>query len=308
MKPFLLVNAGSGGGTAQAPVLEVARRFGIDHHVVTPGEDFGPVLQAAVDGGADMLAAAGGDGTLCAVADVAMTHGLPMIVVPAGTRNHFALDLGLDLEDPAGVLAKCLHDGYLAPVDVGSVNGRTFLNNVSLGVYAQAAGSEGYREHKVTAMVRAASEAMHHDRGGIAHLSLQVPAGGVAHDLQGAAVLMVVNNAYSPSFSPGRRLRPRLDRGEVWVYAGGGLDHEADPIVQIRELAARLATRATMRVAFGAPEVVVQSDVATVPVAVDGEVRPDLVAPFTFASRHRALQLVLPDDPAPVTVGIDLSW
>jgi diacylglycerol kinase family enzyme len=97
MQPFLLINAGSGGGRTQDSITAVATELNLDHHVVKPGDDFDAVLGAALERGADLLSAAGGDGTLCAVANVAMDHDMPMVVVPAGTRNHFALDLGLDL-------------------------------------------------------------------------------------------------------------------------------------------------------------------------------------------------------------------
>jgi predicted polyphosphate/ATP-dependent NAD kinase len=86
--------AGSGGGHAQDSITEVATELEVEHHVVEPGDDFGAVLAAALDRGADLLMAAGGDGTLCDVANVAMDHDLPMVLVPAGTRNHFALDSG----------------------------------------------------------------------------------------------------------------------------------------------------------------------------------------------------------------------
>jgi diacylglycerol kinase family enzyme len=112
MQPFLLINAGSGGGRTQDSITAVATELNLDHHVVKPGDDFDAVLGAALERGADLLAAAGGDGTLCAVANVAMDHDMSMIVVPAGTRNHFALDLGLDLEDPGGVLRASLSSGF----------------------------------------------------------------------------------------------------------------------------------------------------------------------------------------------------
>ena len=92
-----------------------------------------------------------------------MDHELPMVVVHSGTRNHSALDLGLDLEDPAGVLRACLTSGHERRVDVGTVNGSIFLNNASLGVYATAVGSGDYRRHKVSAFAKAAREAISPD-------------------------------------------------------------------------------------------------------------------------------------------------
>lgn len=305
--PFLLVNAGSGGGRTQDSIVGVATEREVDHHVVEPGDDFGTVLAAALDSGADLLMAAGGDGTLCAVANVAMDHDLPMVVVPAGTRNHFALDVGLDLDDPGGVLRDCLTSGHERRVDVGTVNGTTFLNNVSLGVYATAVGSDDYRHRKVSAFARAAHEAVSADEGGQARLSLSVPGSALTDLGPGSATVMVVNNAYGPA--SGARLRPRLDAGEVWVYFAGGLEeHDRAGMTALVHAAGAVIHEQAMRAAFGADRVVMTSSRPDVPVAVDGELRSDLVAPFDFASRHGGLRLVVPSDPAPRTVEIQLSW
>ncbi|MFN8127058.1 MAG: diacylglycerol kinase family protein [Candidatus Nanopelagicales bacterium] len=308
MQPFLLVNAGSGGGETQDSIVAAAEELHVECHEVQPGDDFDEVLTAALDRGADLLIAAGGDGTLCAVADQAMAHDVPMIVVPAGTRNHFALDVGLDLDDPVAVFRASLTSGHERSVDVGSVNGATFLNNASLGVYASAVGEDDYRDHKVKALVGAARKSVSKDDGGQAHLSTAVP-GSALEDLgEAAPAVMVVNNAYSPTFSPGARLRPRLDSGEVWVYIGGGMERGENLVASLAHAVDAAITKQTLRAAFGAERVVISSDTPEVPIAVDGEHRPDLTAPFEFRSRKGALRLIVPDDPAPREVQILLSW
>lgn len=102
----------------------------------------------AVAQGATALGMAGGDGSLGLVAEVAARHDVPMVVVPPGTRNHLAMDLGLDR---GNVLAGL--DAFDAAVerriDLGQVNGRVFVNNVSLGLYAQIIRSPEYREAKM---------------------------------------------------------------------------------------------------------------------------------------------------------------
>jgi diacylglycerol kinase family enzyme len=95
------------------------------------GTDAGPGKIAA-SAPADVLIAAGGDGTVSAVAGVAVDRGLPLVVAPCGTRNHFAADAGFDLADPAANLATA-DTGVESRVDVGEVNGRIFVNNVSVG-------------------------------------------------------------------------------------------------------------------------------------------------------------------------------
>lgn len=308
MQPFLLINAGSGGGRTQDAIAAVASELDLDHHVVKPGDDFDAVLGAALERGVDLLAAAGGDGTLCAVANVAMDHDMPMVVVPAGTRNHFALDVGLDLEDPGGVLRASLSSGFERRVDVGTVNGTTFLNNATFGLYATAVGTDDYRRHKVSAFVKAARETLSADKGGEARLSLSVPGSAMIDVGAGTSTMMIVNNAYGPTFAAGKRLRPRLDAGQVWVYFGGGMAHGGSAVAAALHDAEDVVHEQALRAAYGVDRVVITSDRPDVPVAVDGELRPNLMAPFEFASRPGALRLLVPADPAPRTVEVALSW
>ena len=91
---------------------------------------------------------AGGDGSLAIVASVASRHDLPFVVVPAGTRNHFALDLGIDRADVPGAL-DAFDDGVDTRVDLAEINGRVFVNNASMGVYAKVVQSADYRDAKV---------------------------------------------------------------------------------------------------------------------------------------------------------------
>jgi diacylglycerol kinase family enzyme len=133
----LLINPRSGGGKAERVGLarECTAR-GIEPVLLRPGQDVVALAEAAVAGGAEVIGMAGGDGSLALVAGVAARNAVPMVVVPAGTRNHLAMDLGLDRDDVTGAL-----DAYGAAVeravDLGDVNGRAFVNNVSLGLYAQ---------------------------------------------------------------------------------------------------------------------------------------------------------------------------
>jgi diacylglycerol kinase family enzyme len=128
----LLINPRSGGGKAERVGLarECTAR-GIEPVLLRPGQDVVALAEAAVAGGAEVIGMAGGDGSLALVAGVAARNAVPMVVVPAGTRNHLAMDLGLDRDDVTGAL-----DAYGAAVeravDLGDVNGRSFVNNVSL--------------------------------------------------------------------------------------------------------------------------------------------------------------------------------
>ena len=133
----LVMNPRSGGGKAERFALaEECRRRGIEPVVLEPGDDLLELARGAIDRGADVIGMAGGDGSQALVASVAMAADVPLVCVPAGTRNRFALDLGLDRNDVVAAL-----DAFDAAVerriDLGTVNGRVFVNNVSLGVYAK---------------------------------------------------------------------------------------------------------------------------------------------------------------------------
>ena len=154
---MLLINPRSGDGKAErAGLVRECKARNIEPVVLRPGQDVVAEAEAAVAGGAQLIGLAGGDGSLALVAGVAARHRVPMVVVPAGTRNHLAMDLGLDRSDVTGAL-----DAYGAAVeravDLGEVNGRPFVNNVSLGLYAEIIRSPAYREAKLdTTLQRAA--------------------------------------------------------------------------------------------------------------------------------------------------------
>ena len=130
----------------------------------------------AVADGADALAAAGGDGTQALIASIAAEHDLPFACIPAGTRNHFALDLGVDRDDVVGALDAFVTGGERR-VDLAEVNGRTFVNNVSLGLYAEAVQREGYREAKLRTILDTAPDVIGTDGSRRAGAALDRPRG-----------------------------------------------------------------------------------------------------------------------------------
>jgi diacylglycerol kinase family enzyme len=157
-RSVLFVNPRSGGGRAtRAGVAEQARERGIEVIVLDRHQSLGRLVRGAVAEGAEALGAAGGDGSLAVVAATALAHGLPFVCVPAGTRNHFALDVGVDRRDLVGAL-DAFTDGVERSIDVGEVNGRVFLNNVSLGIYGDAVRQPAYRDAKVRTQVETAAE------------------------------------------------------------------------------------------------------------------------------------------------------
>jgi hypothetical protein len=143
--PVLFYNPRSGGGkVVRFHVAREARRRGIEPIELRQGDDLEQLVRDAVFHGADALAMAGGDGSQATVAMVAAELGLPYACIPAGTRNHFALDLGVDRDDVVGALDAFV-DGGERRVDLGEVNGRVFVNNVSLGLYRSFRSWAGLR-------------------------------------------------------------------------------------------------------------------------------------------------------------------
>ena len=135
---MLFVNPRSGGGAAErSGVIERARELGVEVVVLVPGQSLAALARAAIASGADALGMAGGDGSLAVVAAAAAAHDLPFICIPAGTRNHFALDVGVDRRDLPGAL-EAFSNAVERRIDMAEVSGRLFLNNVSLGIYGYA--------------------------------------------------------------------------------------------------------------------------------------------------------------------------
>src|SRR5215213_9223659 len=144
---YLILNPAAGSAAALlGSLFSAARERGIRVHVLEPGEDATLAALEAADDGAESLAVAGGDGSVAAVAGVAVERGLPLVVVPTGTLNHFARDVGLDLARPLLALDAFASGHHERRVDIGRVNGRPFINNVSLGVYAEMLGDPGYKQ------------------------------------------------------------------------------------------------------------------------------------------------------------------
>ena len=216
-QPVLFFNPRSGGGKAERFALaDEARARGIEPIELKPGEDLETLVRGAVDRGADALAMAGGDGSQAIVAAIAAERGLPYACVPAGTRNHFALDLGVDRDDVVGALDAFV-DGGERTVDLAEVNGRVFVNNVSLGLYAEAVQREGYRDAKLRTLLDTVPDVLG-PGGGELDLRWTGP-GGHAH--HAGAMVLVSNNRYRLGRAVGSGTRPRIDDGLLGITVVG---------------------------------------------------------------------------------------
>ncbi len=219
-RPVLFFNPKSGGGKAEEfDLASEAEARGYRAVELTKGADLRQLVQAEVDAGADALAMAGGDGSQAVVAEIASEHRLPFACIPAGTRNHFALDLGVDREDVVGALDAFV-DGGERLVDLAEVNGRVFVNNVSLGIYAEAVQKDEYREAKIKTLLDTIPDVLGPD-GEAPELDWRSPSGKKHHS--GAAIL-VSNNKYRLGKAVGSGTRPRIDDGKL------GIAVLADPV------------------------------------------------------------------------------
>ncbi len=216
-QPVLFFNPRSGGGKAERFSLAAeARARGIEPIELKPGDDLEKLVRDAVDRGADALAMAGGDGSQAIVAAIAAERGLPYACVPAGTRNHFALDLGVDRDDVVGALDAFV-DGGERTVDLAEVNGRVFVNNVSLGLYAEAVQREGYRDAKLRTLLDTAPDVLGPDVGEL-DLRWTGPGGDAHHS---GAMVLVSNNRYRLGRAVGSGTRPRIDDGLLGISVVG---------------------------------------------------------------------------------------
>ena len=238
--------------------------------------------------GADLLGVAGGDGTQARVAAVAAEHGLPFVVISAGTRNHFALDLGLDREDPAACL-RALTDGVELLVDLGTINGQVFVNNASFGAYAEIVETPAYRDDKLNTTLNTLPDLLQGHRGA----RLLARANSV--EISAPQALLVANNPYGTGDIAGLGRRTRLDRGLLGV-AGARVSSARQAIDLLRgRHAGELKVLTTKKLEITA-------DAARIPVGVDGEAM-SMSVPVTCTIWAHALRVWVPRDrpgvPAP---------
>ena len=255
MSGFLVINPRSGKGNDADELRTAAEELGVETHLLRSGEDPAELARQAPEG---PLGVAGGDGSLAAVAEVALERDAPFVVVPFGTFNHFARDVGLDRKDPVGALRA--FSGHERRVDLARVNDRLFLNNVSLGLYAQLV-----HEQERFARLKAIGMLLRRPRG----LGVTVD-GDPAH----ARVLVVSNNAYKLDvLSIGER--ERLDEGALCLYiAHGWLPRTWEE--------------------RSGQEFVVDSRRGHFRAAIDGE--PEVLeTPLAFGIEQGALRLLLPE-------------
>jgi diacylglycerol kinase family enzyme len=288
----VVMNPRSGGGKmARFRLVERAKAAGAQVRLTEPSQDAASLARVAIAEGARVLGVAGGDGTVSAVAAVAAEAQRPLVVIPAGTRNHFARDLGLDITNPASALI-ALHTGDLALLDLGQVGERVFVNNVSFGAYADALLTPGYREATARTFVETAP----------GYLGGQQGVNAIVDTAQGPIefpqVVLVSNNPYHISTMRHLGRRFALDTGQL-----GGIvlkrPADAPPPDALPRLRRELQRQGHAGpsgegvVTWTAARITLHGTVAQLPAGIDGEaVLLDL--PVVCEIRPRALQVLLP--------------
>src|SRR5215472_6836939 len=281
-RPFLIMNPRSGGGkVGKFDLKRKAEDLGAEVFLMDGREpvDVAAVARQAVARGADLLGVAGGDGTQALVAGVAAEHGLPFVVITAGTRNHFALDLGLDRDDPAACLT-ALTDGVDLQVDLGAISGRTFVNNASFGAYAEIVESPQYRDDKLGSTLDLLPGLLAGERG------TRLTASTADRNVIGPQAVLVANNPYGMGDIAGLGRRARLDRGVLGVV-GVRVRNAREATSLLRGALSGQITATT------ATEVTIDGDTAEIPVGIDGE-SVSLPGPVRCSIRPGALRVRVP--------------
>ena len=285
--PVLIMNLKSGGGKAERFGLEdECRARGIEPIVLQRGDDLRQLAEDAIARGADVIGMAGGDGSQALVATVAAEHDLPHVVIPAGTRNHFALDLGLDRDNVVGAL-DAFADGVERRIDLAEVNGRVFVNNASLGLYAKIVQSPEYRDAKMKTAADILPSLLGRDATPL-DLRFTGPDGT---EYPTAHLILVSNDPYQLDHIGGRGTRARLDAGTLGVVAaridGPRQAHRfvaLEAAGQVRRFEGWLEwDTAEFRVGSGGP----------VEIGIDGEALT-MDPPLVFTTRPGALRVRVP--------------
>jgi len=295
--PFFIMNPRSGGGkVGQFDLKRKAEGLGAEVFLMEGPEevDVAAVARDAVARGVDLLGVAGGDGTQALVAEVAAEHGLPFVVITAGTRNHFALDLGLDREDPAASL-DALSDGVELHVDLGEIGGQTFVNNASFGAYAEVVQTPEYRGDKMGTTLELLPDLLQGHEGA----RLEARADGTR--IEAPQALLVSNNPYGMGDVAGLGRRARLDGGTLGVV-GVTVSSAAQAVGLLRGAHATGVSVLTTR------EIQVTADAPQIPMGIDGEaVR--LPTPVQCTIRPGALRVWVPRNrPGVPRPKPEMSW
>jgi diacylglycerol kinase family enzyme len=295
--PYLIMNPKSGGGKVEKFDLKRrAEERGAEVFLIDGSEpvDVAKVAREAVAQGADLLGVAGGDGTQALVAGIAAEHGIPFVVISAGTRNHFALDLGLNRENPSACLG-ALSDGVELRVDLGMINGQVFVNNASFGAYAEVVETPAYRGDKLNTTLNLLPDLLQGQRG------VRLSARADDTEIRSPQALLVANNPYGTGDIAGLSRRARLDAGVLGVIGVKvrNVQQAIDLLRGRRAVGVRVLRTKKIEITADAPQI---------PVGVDGEAL-SMSTPVVCTISPGALRVWVPRDrPGVVPPKPPINW
>ena len=296
-RPYLIMNPKSGGGKVEKFDLKSkAEELGAEVFLIDGSEpvDVAKVAREAVAQGADLLGVAGGDGTQALVAGIAAEHGIPFVVISAGTRNHFALDLGLNRENPSACLG-ALSDGVELRVDLGRINGQVFVNNASFGAYAEVVETPAYRDDKLNTTLNLLPDLLQGQRG------VRLSARADDTEIRSPQALLVANNPYGTGDIAGLSRRARLDAGVLGVIGVKvrNVQQAIDLLRGRRAVGVRVLRTKKIEITADAPQI---------PVGVDGEAL-SMSTPVVCTISPGALRVWVPRDrPGVVPPKPPINW
>jgi diacylglycerol kinase family enzyme len=290
-----LLNAGSGTGRSAALADTVRGLLGrgdaeVEVREIAPGASVESAIAAAKSARPDVLVAGGGDGTVSAVAAALVDSDIVLGVLPLGTLNHFAKDLGIPLllEAAAGAIVA----GRTARIDVGEVNGRVFVNNSSIGLYPEIVRDREQQQRRLgrgkwPALAWASWTALR--RHSFLNVTLRI---GGAERSRKTPFVFVGNNEYRmEGFSIGERVGG-LRSGMLSVYLTQRPGRPRLLMLALRALAGQLHQARDFEALLTA-ELVIESRHRTLRVATDGEIT-EMQTPLRYRSRPASLQVALP--------------
>jgi diacylglycerol kinase family enzyme len=238
----------------------------------------------------DVIAAAGGDGTVALVAAAVAAAGKTLAVIPAGTRNHFARDAGIptDLDGAVAVLA----GGRVARFDIGVVNETIFLNNASIGSYPRMVRERQRAKERVRSTRVAAMVALLRTLFRLPHVTARLSVDG-AGLVRRSPLFVVSNNEYQlAGFEMTRRCT--LNGGRLALYVTPGIGRLRLLTLPARALFGHLDADPHVET-FRASTITMHLTAARIDAAIDGEVHV-LQTPLHFHIREATLRTLVPFD------------
>jgi YegS/Rv2252/BmrU family lipid kinase len=288
-----ILNCSANSQKAESSCDAVAQHFtdkGVDAmvHLASDGSAIARLAKQAVQQGATTICAGGGDGTISAVASHLVDTGIALGVIPMGTLNHFAKDMGVPLDIPEAI--DCIIAGHKAQVDAGTVNGHTFINNASIGLYPKLVAHREELQASGLAKWLAFVPAVYRALRDYAPQHVTITSDEHGTTREKVPFVFIGNNEYETS-GAGIGKRSRLDAGRLWVYRGAAATRLEVALLAVKTLGKGASTPELT--IFDTEKFSLHTKRLRTKVALDGEVL-DLASPLEFSIRKGGLTVIVP--------------